>query len=171
MKLNEAWLFVAVLALGCGRNPTALHAEGEFVGVQGFDGVEGQAKLEETPRGVKILVWLENAPPGPKGVHIHQKGDCSDPLMASMGQHFAPHREPHGLPGAATHHPGDFGNIRIRDDGKGVLELTTDGGNLSPDDPMSFANRAIIVHESEDKSTEPSGDAGKPLACAVIRSG
>jgi Cu-Zn family superoxide dismutase len=115
-------------------------------------------------------VWLDNAPPGPKGVHVHERGDCSDPLVDSMGKHFAPHGEDHGLPGAATHHPGDLGNIKIRDDGKGYLELTTEGGNLRPNDPMSFANRAIIIHQGEDKGTQPSGDSGKPLACAVIKS-
>jgi Cu/Zn superoxide dismutase len=35
---------------------------------------------------------------------------------------------------------------------------------------MSFANRAIIIHQGEDKGTQPSGDSGKPLACAVIKS-
>jgi Cu-Zn family superoxide dismutase len=170
MKMTVAWFIVAGLALGCARDSTARKAVGEFIGVKGFENVEGKAKLEEAPPGVKILVWLDNAPPGPKGVHVHERGDCSDPLVDSMGKHFAPHGEDHGLPGAARHHPGDLGNIKIKDDGKGYLELTTEGGNLKPNDPLSFANRAIIIHQGEDKGTQPSGDSGKPLACAVIKS-
>src|SRR5688500_4330633 len=134
MKMTVACFIAAGLALGCARDSTARKAAGEFLGVKGFENVEGRAKLEEAPPGVKILVWLDNAPPGPKGVHVHERGDCSDPLVDSMGKHFAPHGEDHGLPGAAKHHPGDLGNIKIRDDGKGYLEVTTEGGNLKPND-------------------------------------
>ncbi len=169
MKRSVLGLVVLVLAYGCGRTSMGRRAEAEFVGVQGYENLEGRARLEEAPPGVKILVWLDGAPPGPKGVHVHERGDCSNPLSDSMGKHFSPHGENHGLPGAATHHPGDLGNIRVRDDGKGYLELTTDMGNLKPGDAMSFANRAIIIHQGEDKGSGASGDAGKPLACAVIR--
>jgi Cu-Zn family superoxide dismutase len=155
-------------ATGCNRNSTR-EAEGHVAGVQGFESVAGKVELEEAPSGVRVSLKLENAPPGAKGVHIHEKGDCSNPLAESMGKHFAPHSEPHGLPGANARHPGDLGNIVVRDDGKGELEITTRTGNLKPGDPLSFTNRAIIVHQSEDKGTQPSGDSGKPLACAVIQ--
>ena len=94
----------------------------------------------------------------------------SNPLSENMGKHFAPHGEVHGLPGAAAQHPGDRGNIVVRDDGMGYLELTTKEGNLKPSDTMSFASRAIIIHQGEDKGSQPSGESGKPLACAVIKS-
>ena len=102
MKRCVFGLIVPVLALGCGRTSMGKRAEAEFVGVQGFEKLEGRARLEEAPQGVKILVWLEQAPPGPKGVHVHERGDCSNPLSESMGKHFAPRSEHHGLPGAAA---------------------------------------------------------------------
>jgi Cu-Zn family superoxide dismutase len=30
-------------------------------------------------------------------------------------------------------------------------------------------NRALILHEKEDKGTQPSGDAGGRIACGVIK--
>jgi Cu-Zn family superoxide dismutase len=168
MKPTHVWLFAALLAAGCDRDSTR-EAEGHLAGVKGFESVAGKVKLEEVSSGVRVLLELENAPPGPKGVHIHEKGDCSDPLLESMGKHFAPHGEPHGLPHAGPQHPGDLGNVVVHDNGKGELELTTRTGNLKPGDPMSFTNRAVIVHQGEDKGTQPSGDSGKPLACAVIK--
>jgi Cu-Zn family superoxide dismutase len=170
MKPNySAVLLVALFALGCDRDASARHGVAYFTGVKGFESIGGGARLEEAPPGVRMVVWLNQAPPGPKGVHVHEKGDCTDALAATMGKHFAPHDEPHGLPGAAKHHPGDLGNLMVRDDGNGSLELSTSAGNLIPGDPMSFLNRAIVIHQGEDKGTQPSGDSGQPLACAVIK--
>jgi Cu/Zn superoxide dismutase len=160
MKTNAALLLATLLCWGCGKN-TARQAEGAFLAVKGHGNVGGGVRLEEAPRGVKVLVWLENAPPGPKDVRVHERGDCSDPLVESMGKHFAPRGEPHAS--------GDLGNLEIRDDGNGYLEVTTERGNLDPNDPTSFANRAIVVHQREDKGPAPSGESEKPLACAVIK--
>lgn len=143
-------------------------AVAEFKAIEGLE-LEGKAKLEESASGVKISLTLEDAPPGRKGVHVHEKGDCSDIPGESMGKHFAPHSEPHGLPPASDRHPGDLGNIVVDKDGNGQLEIITQAGTLKPGEPMSFLNRSIVVHQGEDKGTQPSGDAGKPMACAVIR--
>lgn len=169
MNPGKTLLFATLVLAGCDRNSTR-EAEGTLAGVKGFEAVGGKIELEERPSGVRVLLKLENAPPGPKGVHVHEKGDCSNPLEASMGKHFAPHSEPHGLPGSNARHPGDLGNVVVRADGKGELDMTTHAGNLKSGDPLSFADRAIIVHQGEDKGTQPSGDSGKPMACAVIQS-
>lgn len=130
--------------------------------------LEGTAELVETADGVRVIVELENAPPGKKGLHIHEKDDCSNIEGMSMGSHFNPDKKAHGLPHSAERHPGDLGNIEIGSDGKGRVEVVTAGGNLRPDDPLSFLGRAIVVHEAEDKGTQPTGGAGKPIGCAPI---
>ena len=159
MKKTSAWLLATVVVLGCGRNASH-QAEGAFVAGKGFDSVGGGVRVEETPPGVKVLVWLENAPPGPKSVHVYERGDCNDLLADSAGK--APQ-------GTAKRHSGDLGNIKIREDGMGYLEVTTERGNLKPNDPLSFANKAIVIHQTEDKGAQPSGDSEKPVACAVIK--
>ena len=148
------WLVASLFVVACDRDSSARHAVAYFTGVKGSEAIGGGARFEESPPGVRVVVWLNQAPPGPKGVHIHEKGDCSDALAGTMGKKY---------------HPGDFGNLMVRDDGNGSLEVSTTAGNLTPGVPMSFLNRAIVVHEAEDKGTEPSGDSGKPLACAVIK--
>lgn len=130
--------------------------------------LSGAAKLEETATGVKFVIDVESAPTGKKGMHVHEKGDCSDIPGKSMGEHFAPSAKSHGLPPNPSRHLGDLGNIQIEKDGKAHFEFTASGANLKENDPMSFLGRAIVIHESDDKGGQPSGDSGKPMACAVI---
>jgi superoxide dismutase, Cu-Zn family len=153
-----------------GGASTAGHreAEAEFKSVPQMK-IKGDAELDEVPGGVQVSIEVENALPGQKGIHIHQTDNCSDIANKSMGEHFAPTSPKHGLPGAREHHLGDLGNIEIDKDGKGKLEITVMGANLDPKDPMSFIGKSIVLHESNDKGTGPSGDSGKPIACAPIR--
>ena len=116
-------------------------------------------------------VEITHAPPGTKGIHIHQTADCSDIPNKSMGEHFSPEGRQHGLPTAPEHHLGDLGNIEIDADGTGVLEMTIARANLKPGDPLSFVGKAIVVHAKEDVGTPPSGDSGTPIACAPIAAG
>jgi superoxide dismutase, Cu-Zn family len=133
--------------------------------------LRAQATLEEVEAGVHVEVSVEDARPGGRGVHIHARPDCSDIRGKSMGDHFAPRGHAHGLEGAQEHHLGDLGNLYVDKNGDGELELTVPRASLANDDPLSFANRAIVVHEGEDHGAraQPSGDSGKPVACAVIR--
>jgi superoxide dismutase, Cu-Zn family len=136
--------------------------------VAGQPSMKASARFEQVETGVKVLVDVEGAPPGKKGVHVHEKGDCSNIPGKSMGEHFAPKQEPHGLPDAPQHHVGDLGNMVVDQNGKGRLEILAKGANLEQQDPMSFLGRAIVIHEGEDKGTQPSGDSGTPMACGVI---
>jgi superoxide dismutase, Cu-Zn family len=143
-------------------------AEAKFQSVPSMK-IEGDADLEETAEGVKISIEVEHALPGQKGIHIHQTDNCTDIANKSMGEHFAPTVHKHGLPTAAEHHLGDLGNITIDKDGNGKLEITAVGANLKAGDPLSFIGKSIVIHESNDKGSGASGDAGKPIACAPIR--
>lgn len=158
-----------IAARGQGGPSTGVRkAAAEFKTVEGVK-LDGEAELIEVDGGVRISVTVEDAPPGKKGIHVHQRGDCSDIPKQSMGGHFAPHGEPHGLPGAAARHPGDLGNITIGKDGTGKLEIVAPNVNLQTSDPMTILGRAIVIHTGEDKGSQPTGGAGNPIACAEIR--
>jgi superoxide dismutase, Cu-Zn family len=151
-----------------GAKPDSREAEAKFQSVPTMK-IEGDAELEEIAGGVRIEIEVKNALAGQKGIHIHQTDDCSDIANKSMGEHFAPTTPTHGLPNATLHHLGDLGNITIDKDGNGKLEITVMGANLAPSDPLTFIGKSIVIHESSDKGTGKSGDAGKPIACAPIR--
>lgn len=134
--------------------------------------IEGKATFIEEPGGVRVVLEVENAPPGKKGVHVHERGDCSDIQAQSMGPHFAPKLEQHALPAEGdAHHMGDLGNIDVNADGTGRLEIKAVDATLGGDDGTSFLGRALVVHAGEDagRVAQPAGDSGAPMACGVIQ--
>jgi Cu-Zn family superoxide dismutase len=147
---------------------TDREAEAEFEAAKGYK-LKGEAEFKELADGVLVKVEVTNGPPGRRGIHVHEKPDCSDIPGKSMGEHFNPGSKSHALPATAERHLGDLGNIEIDKEGKGKLELTVPNANLKENDPMSFLRRALVIHETEDKGTQPSGESGKPIACAVIK--
>jgi Cu-Zn family superoxide dismutase len=131
--------------------------------------LKARASFEETEDGVTIVLNVDNAKPGKQAVHVHELGDCSDIEGKSMGEHFAPDHQKHALPDQEARHLGDLGNIEIGPDGKGTLEILAPRASLKPNDSHSFLGKALVVHASQDKGTQPSGDSGAPVACGVIK--
>lgn len=133
--------------------------------------VGGTVAMEEVNGKVHVTVMVTGAPPGKHGVHVHEKGDCSAPDAASAGGHYNPEGHPHGLPsGEGSRHLGDFGNIEIKEDGTGTMEITVEGATLDEGGPMSFRDKALIVHAQPDTGEQPTGGAGGRIACAELRS-
>jgi superoxide dismutase, Cu-Zn family len=131
--------------------------------------VTGQAAFTEGPGGVKVVVHVENAPPGLHGLHIHEKGDCSDFEAKSAGGHFNPSGAEHAGPMDEKHHAGDLGNIEVKADGTGDLTITSTMLTVK-EGPNSVVGRSVIFHEkADDLKTQPTGNAGGRLACGVVR--
>jgi Cu-Zn family superoxide dismutase len=132
--------------------------------------VTGTASFAElSTGGVKVHVHIEKAPPGTHGLHIHEKGDCSDPKAASAGGHFNPGGMPHSGPMDMKRHAGDLGNIEIKADGTGDLDITSDMLTVKPG-PNSVVGRAVVFHEkADDLKTQPTGNAGGRFGCGVIQ--
>lgn len=119
--------------------------------------------------GVRAVIHVEKAPPGTHGLHIHEKGDCSDPKAASAGGHFNPGGMPHSGPMDMKRHAGDLGNIEIKQDGTGDLTITSDMLTVKPG-PNSVVGRAVVFHEkADDLKTQPTGNAGGRFGCGVIQ--
>lgn len=167
-RIHSGAAVLAIVVLACGpREPAQRAARADFSAAPGYQ-LSGKASLREVAGGVVVSVQVEHAPPGKKGIHVHQKSDCSDIPGRSMGEHFSPEVHQHGLPSSVEHHLGDLGNIEIAAGGTGELEVTIPGANLKPGDSSSFLGRAIVIHAQEDVGTPPSGNSGSPIACAAI---
>ena len=132
--------------------------------------VTGTATFTElSTGGVRAHIHIEKAPPGTHGLHIHEKGDCSDPKAASAGGHFNPGGMPHSGPMDMKRHAGDLGNIEIKADGTGDLDITSDMLTVKPG-PNSVVGRAVVFHEkADDLRTQPTGNAGGRFGCGVIQ--
>ncbi len=129
--------------------------------------VEGIVQFIQTPNGVRVIADVSGLTPGKHGFHIHQYGDCSSPDAKSAGGHFNPTHQPHGAPDAPKHHIGDLGNLEADDNGKAHLDRVFPFLRLAG--PTGIIGRAVIIHSGEDDLTsQPTGNAGKRVACGVI---
>lgn len=145
---------------------------GATASIEGRSGsaLTGNARFQQESSGLKVHVELQGATPGEHGLHVHEKGDCTDSKAASAGGHFNPGAaEHHGGPDTAVRHGGDLGNITVDASGKGTLDVTVHGLSL---DGASDAvtGRAIVVHEKiDDLKSDPAGNSGARIGCGVIQ--
>jgi len=144
------------------------------LGATGGSQVRGEIKFTQVGSRVRIEGEVMGLAPGAKGLHIHEKGDCSAADATSTGGHFDP-REPtnwstrHGGPHTAERHAGDLGNIVFDQYGKAVVNMMV-GGIAVDRGPIGIIGRAAVVHfQADDLHTDPTGDAGARAACGVIR--
>lgn len=139
------------------------NAEGETV---------GQARFRQTPNGVLVQVDFEGLPPGMHALHIHETGACEAPDFKSAGGHFNPAGGSHGFLRGDSRHAGDMPNFEVPASGEIRVEELNARVSLSPDRPNSIAGdepRALVVHAGrDDYNSQPSGAAGKRIACGVI---
>ncbi len=162
----------AFVLAGCASSPKAPEGPQAKATIESKSGstVTGTATFVElSTGGVRAHVHIEKAPSGTHGLHIHEKGDCSDPEAKSAGGHFNPDGMPHAGPKDLKRHAGDLGNIEIRVNGTGDLELTSDLLTVKPG-PNSVVGRSVVFHEkADDLTSQPTGNAGGRLGCGVIQ--
>ena len=119
----------------------------------------------------RVRVWGEvtGHNGGPKGFHIHEKGDCSAPDAMSAGGHFNPTKAQHGA-SPTSGHAGDMGNLTFDGGGGANVDLVLEGISVSRNAPNGIIGRAVIVHmQPDDLKTDPTGNAGGRAACGVIQ--
>ena len=124
-----------------------------------------------TERGGKVYVEADVrglAPGSEHGFHIHEKGDCSSGDGLSAGGHFNPDGKPHG-PQGAPHHGGDMPSLKADASGQAKASFVLEGVTVTAG-PASIVGRGLIVHKDpDDYRTQPTGNAGARVACAVIQ--
>ena len=132
----------------------------------------GTVQLHQDASGV-VLVRVDAAglPAGAHGMHIHAVGRCEGPAFTSAGGHFNPGAHQHGLNNPAGPHEGDLTQISPSFTGTGTITTTTSrvsltgGPNLIGDADGS----ALVIHASaDDQLTDPTGNSGGRIACAVL---
>jgi Cu-Zn family superoxide dismutase len=160
-------LFVAACATTSddGAGPTAKASLRPASGSK----VQGEVTFTQIAANrVRVTGTVTGHQSGPRGFHIHEKGDCSAPDATSAGGHFNPASAQHG-PSPTAGHAGDMGNITFDSQGNAKIDKILDGLSVSRDAKNGIIGRAVVVHMgTDDLKTDPTGNAGSRVACGVI---
>lgn len=132
--------------------------------------LHGTVKFFPTPRGVVVSAEISGLPVsnGKCGnnifaFHIHSGTSCtgnSDDAFADAGTHYNPTDCPH------PYHAGDIPPL-FSANGTAFLAFLTDRFTVD-----EIIGKVVIIHDSpDDFTTQPSGNAGKKIACGKIITG
>ncbi len=132
----------------------------------------GKVTFTALDHGVRVAGEVRGLPPGTEhGFHIHEKGDCGDNGNASGG-HFNPAGGTHGKFAAPGSHAGELPSLVA--DANGVARFSVDVHAISLTEGAvnNVIGRALVVHrDRDDFTTQPAGNSGPRIACAVISRG
>lgn len=167
-------LIGATLALAPATGAAGERASGSFV--DGAGNTIGEARLEQVNAGtVRITITLRDATvvtPGQHGIHFHAVGTCAGPDFATAGSHFNPTARLHGAKNPQGPHAGDLPNLTVTTAAGGpTATLTTTAITLAggPTSIFDADGTALVIHANpDDEVTDPSGNSGGRVACAVL---
>ena len=92
------------------------------------------------------------------GFHIHQGESCSGTDFPGTGSHYNPAEQAH------PEHAGDLPPL-LRYNGNAYLSVRTDRFSVK-----EIIGRTVVIHsDPDDFHTQPAGNAGRKIACGVIR--
>lgn len=177
--IGIAVLMVLFILSGCGRGDLKMPVSGKhedaikalLINTEGEE--IGDVTLTESDKGVTIRVVAEGLSPGTHGFHIHEKGECTPPTFESAGSHLNPTHKEHGFENPKGFHLGDLPNIDVKEDGVVDVTVTTAEVTLKKGKENSILDEdgtSIVIHEdADDYKTDPAGNSGDRIACAVIR--
>ena len=127
----------------------------------------GSVRAWQTTGGVSFHIEASGLPHGVHGVHVHAVGRCEGPDFASAGSHWNPAGKKHGLNNPAGPHAGDMPNVEVA--ANGVLSATVVLAGASMASLLDADGAALLIHAgADDYMTDPSGNSGARIACAVI---
>ena len=166
-RLSAGLVAISLLALPALAQETA---KGTFLNTKG-DSI-GTATLTQTPQGVLVDVEVKGVPKGEHAFHIHETGQC-DPKTGfkSAGGHYDPRGHQHGYKSEKGPHAGDMPNQFVPDSDILRAEVFNPNVTLKSGTGSLFDNdgSAIVIHaKADDYSSQPAGDAGDRIACAVV---
>lgn len=124
----------------------------------------GAVQAEPRAGGTYLRISVEQLAPGDHGLHLHAVGRCDGPAFQSAGAHWNPAGRQHGHLNPQGAHAGDLPNITASANGRGAINYLVSGAGLNDADGTS-----LVIHaKPDDFKTDPSGNSGDRIACAVL---
>jgi Cu-Zn family superoxide dismutase len=121
----------------------------------------------QTTGGISFRVSASGLPHGLHGIHVHPIGRCDPPDFASAGTHWNPTGRQHGLNNPNGPHAGDLPNVEVA--ANGVLSQTVVLPNATMAQLLDADGSSIMIHaQADDYVSQPAGNSGPKIACAVI---
>lgn len=122
---------------------------------------------------VHVDIAAITLPAGTHGIHFHQVGKCEGGAtpFSTAGGHYNPMGMEHGLNNPKGPHAGDNPNVEIPASGAGAISFTTNRVTLTPGPTtlLDADGSALVIHAgADDQVTNPSGNSGGRIACAVV---
>lgn len=179
-----AGLHFALLLAGCGgpeeRNQGSTAQPARQIGVgpikaalQSSAGSSaGTVTLNEDSNGVTVDVLAKGLTGEAHAVHIHAIGKCDVPRFESAGPHWNPANRKHGRDNPEGAHLGDLANLQVAADGSGRSTFAIAGARLTDGSSamLDGDGAALVIHaKADDYMTDPSGNSGDRIACAVLK--
>jgi Cu-Zn family superoxide dismutase len=168
MKKPIVLLVAALAAAGC--NTMSQQGPAAIAKLEPTKGNTANGIVTFTQKGDKVVVNAKVAglAPGNHGFHIHEKGDCSSGDGMSAGGHFNPSGKPHAAPTTMNRHTGDMPMLVADASGNATLVVELDLMTIGTG-ANDIVGRGLIVHkDADDYVTQPTGNSGARVACAVI---
>lgn len=136
-------------------------------GSRDYPEIEGRVFFYDTDCGTLVVSMVEGLPDTAEpckspifAFHIHSGVSCTgnaDDPFANVGMHYNPHSCPH------PYHSGDLPPL-FSAGGYAFSAVLTDRFTVE-----EIVGRTVIIHSSpDDFTTQPSGNAGKKIACGEI---
>ncbi len=142
--------------------------------------VIGDVRAVDSDEGASLLVNARGLPPGDHGIHIHDTGLCDPPDFKSAGSHWNPTAKQHGGHNPGGAHLGDLQNVTVASDGTLQVRIVVPGTHLGTAEAnarpgaqqiLDANGAALVIHaQPDDYQTDPSGNSGDRIACAVLAS-
>ena len=127
----------------------------------------GTVTASQTSGGVTLTISASGLPHGLHGIHVHAVGRCEAPKFESAGGHWNPAQRHHGLSNPQGPHAGDLPNVTVSSSGS--VSETLVAAHASFADLADADGSALVIHAAaDDYMTDPSGNSGARIACAVL---
>ncbi len=171
MKSAIAPIVAALLLATAASAQEPAGATGTFLNADGAE--VGTIELREMDGGVHVTGTVTGIPAGEHGAHFHAVGNCDPSVGFETAEgHFNPESNEHGLENPAGAHAGDLPNVTADDAETVTLDLHTTTVSLTADNPAYIFDAdgtAFVIHaDPDDQMTDPSGNSGDRIACAVL---
>lgn len=123
----------------------------------------GTISASAQEQGVEVTIDIF-IPQGTHGFHLHETAKCLAPDFKTAGGHYNPDHKDHGSKSDHGKHKGDLENLDVSDTGHITKTFTIEDMTLD-----TLTSLAFIIHEkADDYISQPSGDAGSRIACAIF---